>query len=247
MLNFLKRLFLRRVPRKIDSDYHKILSAHSSYYLNLNEKRKKEFRIRLFVLLNVLGFHSLEIKNITREMRAVIGCAIIEITFGLKNYLPTRFKVVVVKPRRYMYPGYGQPFLGHVDFNRGVIYFSWEDVKEGYLVPDDAVNVALHEMAHVIEIESAFQPIFGAFFNMWKWNEWAKLAYTKMHLIQNNQHQFLKSYGGQNMKEMFAVCVETFFEQPNEFKTTLPEIYQSMVDLLRQDPSIKGDPVIGRK
>jgi len=247
MLNFFQKIFIRRVPRKIDSDYHKILSTHSSYYLNLNEKRKKEFRIRLFVLLNVLGFQSAEIRNITREMRAVIGCAIIEITFGLDNYLPTKFTEIVVKPRRYMYPGYGQPFLGHTDFTRGLIYFSWEDVKTGYLVPDDAVNVALHEMAHVIEIENTFRPLFGDFFNMWDWNKWAKLAHDKMQVIQSNQNEFLKSYGGQNMKEMFAVCVETFFEQPKEFKAALPEIYQSMVQLLRQDPLLKGDPVLGRR
>ncbi len=246
MLNFLQKLFLRRVPKSIDADYHKILSAHSSYYLNLNEKRKIEFRLRLYLLLNVLGFHSAEIKNITREMRAVIGCAIIEITFGLENYIPKRFTEIVVMPRRYMYPGFGQPFLGHTDFKKGVVYFSWEDVQHGYLVPDDAVNVALHEMAHVIEDESAFQKLFGDFFDKWKWIEWAKLAHDKMHIIRKTQNEFLKSYGGHNMKEMFAVCVETFFEQPAEFKAALPEIYQTMVELLRQDPLLKGDPVLRR-
>ena len=49
------------------------------------------------------------------------------------------------------------------------------------------------------------------------------------------------------MKEMFAVCVETFFEQPEDFKKNLPELYQTMVNLLRQDPLLEGDPVLGRK
>ena len=238
------RFFFNKPPAYLDQEYHKILSAHSTYYLNLNEENQGEFRSRLFILLNTMGFSSGYIKTITREMRVVIGCAIIEITFGLKKYLPIRFNNVIIMPRRYMYPGYGQPFLGHIDYTRDTIYFSWEDVKNGYLIPDDAVNVALHEMAHVLEVENSYSPLFRSFFSRISWNQWAETAFEKMKVIRKDQNRFLKSYGGINMTEMFAVCIEAFFEQPQEFKRTLPELYETMVELLRQDPTVKGNPLI---
>lgn len=243
MRDLILKIFFRKSPKAIDNDYHKILSAHSTYYNNLNPDLKSKFRLRMYHLLNVLGFSSGKIPKITREMRVVIGCAIIEITFGLDNYLPSRFTNVIVMPRRYMYPGYGQPFLGHIDYTHDKLYFSWQDVKHGYLVPDDAVNVALHEMAHVLEVENSFNSLFSNFFDRVSWHDWAEVAFQKMQIIRAKQNYFLKSYGGINMTEMFAVCVETFFEQPKAFKESLPVLYKTMVELLKQDPTVKGNPL----
>jgi len=210
---------------------------YSTYYQVLDPVLKEKFRLRLYHLLNKLSFGSLEFPQVTREMRVVIGSAIIKITLGLDNYLPTEFTNVVVKPRRYMYPGFGEPFLGHTDHNTKTIYFSWEDVQHGYLVPDDAVNVALHEMAHVLEAENRFHDLFTKFFDRFDWVRWAELAARKMEMIRKGSNLFLKNYGGHNMMEMFAVCIEAFFEQPVAFREQLPDIYATMVDMLNQDPA----------
>ncbi len=226
----------RFVPEDIDKDYHIILLHYNAYYSLLDKNLQGKFRLRLYHLLSILSFRSAELPSVTREMRAVIGSSIIQITFGLNNYLPTKFTNIVVKPYRYMYPGFGEPFLGHIDFDNAMIYFSWKDVQEGYIYPYDAVNVALHEMAHVIEAEDGFDQIFNWFFKKIEWVKWAELAFDKMHIIRSGNNRFLKDYGGINMKEMFAVCIETFFEQPEEFNKRLPEIYRTLTELLNQDP-----------
>lgn len=236
MRQVLVQLLRLSPPSAIDREYHDTLTIHSTYYRQLTPELQQRFRQRLYRLLRVLRFGSGHFKQVTREMRTVIGCAIIEITFGLRNYLPTRFTRVMVLPRRYMYPGYGQPFLGHIDHRNDTIFFSWQDVQHGYLVSDDAVNVALHEMAHVLEVENVFFSIFNSFFKRVSWEEWAEVAFRKMQLIRAGQNEFLKSYGGINMSEMFAVCIEAFFERSDEFANQLPELYQTMVELLRQDP-----------
>lgn len=242
MRKFIIRYVKRRVPTVIDRDYHIILQHHSSYYVRLDDRHRSIFRLRLFHLLNVLSFTSTHYPTVSREMRVVIGSAIIEITFGLRNYLPLKFVRVEVLPSRYMYPGYGEPFLGHIDYTTGTIYFSWRDVKHGYRRPDDALNVALHEMAHVLEAENRYMYLFDGFFKRVEWNKWARVAFEKMYVIRSGDATFLKSYGGINMKEMFAVCIEAFFEQPQRFAQHLPEIYSAMVDLLRQDPRLEGNP-----
>lgn len=245
MIEFLKALFQQKIPAHIERDYHRILTQYSNCYRQLNPELQQLFRRRIFALLNTIAFRSGQgIQRVTREMRTVIACAIVEITFGLKRFLPSRFRTVVVLPRRYLYPGFGQPFLGHTDPSANLVYFSWEDVKHGYLQPDDAVNVALHEMAHVLEHENAYRDIYGKFFRTTDWQRWGKLAFEKMQKIRAGQHEFLKSYGGINMGEMFAVCVETFFEQPAEFKQHLPILYRNMTKLLNQDPLQEGNPLL---
>lgn len=244
MRKYLVKFFYRRVPRDIDLDYHRILLEYSSYYKGLHTPLKEKFRLRLFQLLNILSFSSPKLPQVTREMRAVIGSSIIEITFGMSSYLPVRFTTIIVLPYRYMYPGYGEPFLGHIDYAKRALFFSWNDVKQGYKIPDDAVNVALHEMAHVLEAENRFRPIFDRFFHRVDWIRWAQVAYEKMHRIRAGHNAFLKDYGGLNMTEMFAVCIETFFEKPAAFKETLPEIYQTMTTLLGQDPTRRGNPLL---
>jgi len=244
MRNYFIRIFYRKVPTDIDTDYHRILLAYSSYYTQLHTPLKARFRLRLYHLLNIVGFHSPKIPMVSREVRVVIGSSIIQITFGLSNYLPIRFKTVIVMPTRYMYPGYGEPFLGHIDYTKRALYFSWNDVKHGYEVPDDAVNVALHEMAHVLEAENRYRSMFDRFFRAIDWMEWAGVAFEKMNKIRTGNSAFLKEYGGSNMTEMFAVCVETYFEQPHEFKRQLPQIYKTMTTLLQQDPTRRGNPLL---
>ena len=237
------KTFVKPLPIESGQTYHEILAIHSSYYQKLNPSLQERFRHRLYQLLRLMEFTSREIPHITAEMQVVMGCAIIEITFGLKKFLPSFFTEIRIMPRRYMYPGYGQPFLGHVDYSRGIIYLSWQDVQKGYAIPDDAVNVALHEMAHVLELENSYRKLFNKFFKRVSWNEWAEIAFEEMKAIRQNQSDFLKSYGGINMKEMFAICIETFFEQPQEFQAHLPELYQTMIALLNQDPLQAKNPL----
>ena len=44
--------------------------------------------------------------------------------------------------------------VGHVDPDKTEIYLSWRAVKFGFAINDDAINVALHEFAHWLELEN---------------------------------------------------------------------------------------------
>ncbi len=242
MQSFWKKIFYQNVPPAIDHDYHIILSNYSTYYRNLNDHLKQHFRYRVYRLLKMMAFSSDHFRVVTREMRVVIVSAIVIITFGLKKYTPLRFRHIEVMPRRYMYPGYGQPFLGHTDFTNDMIFFSWKDVQDGFFIPDDAINVALHEMSHVIEVENRYFNLFNRFFKQVEWSKWAKHATHQFIKIHQGNNYFLNPYAGTNMKEMFAVCIETFYEQPAEFYKHLPQLYATMVRLLNQNPLNQKNP-----
>lgn len=236
--------FLQGVPTHIDRDYHEILDYASPYYGQLQSDLQRRFRLRVYRFLSTVAFSGLQgIEVVKRPMRVVIAGAFTQITFGLETYLPRRFKLIYVLPRRYAYPGYGEPFLGHIDYKQRAMYFSWEDVLEGFAIPHDAINVALHEMAHLLEAEEAGSILEARFFDEVSWEQWAAVATHKLSIIRTGQSHFIKQYAGQNMREMFASCIETFFEQPDAFYRELPHIYKALARLLCQDPRKQSNPL----
>lgn len=234
----------KKFPPNIPPHYHRTLNTYSEYYQHLNQKNKNLFLNRLFILLKFIRFIPKGLPHVTDEMKVVIGSAIIQITFGLENYLVKDFNTIYVVPRAYNFRDYTTPFLGHVDFQHKIVCFSWNDVKTGFFIADDAVNVALHEMAHCLEKENTFRQLFRTFFDSDKWAIWSERAYKKMEIIRRRENRFLKNYGGKNMHEMFAVCIETFFEKPDEFRYYLPELFDSLRELLNQDPTLRENPIL---
>ncbi len=223
--------------------YHKILIEYNDYYSNLNTKLQKRFNKRLHVVINSLRFIPKDFQSVSLEMKVLISSAIVQITFGLKRYLLMRFNKIYVLPYNYSIGQY-QNLLGHVDHGANLICLSWPAVKHGFIIPDDAMNVALHEVAHALHDEDSMRALPTNFFNDVKMDIWEYEALKKMRIIQKNQNEFLKSYGGQNILEMFAVCIETFFEQPQRFKQELPELYLSVCNVLNQDSSNGDNPLL---
>jgi Mlc titration factor MtfA (ptsG expression regulator) len=226
--------------------WENILLKYSSYYKGLDSELKKRFLQRVYVNLKIKDFIPVRFPKVTEEMKVLITSALVEITFGMKEYTFSKFDKIYVIPNMYNFVNM-ENLLGHVDMKARVICLSWPSVQEGFIIPDDAMNVALHEMAHALMEENRFRMLGFRFFSSDHINHWGKEAYDKLLMIQAGTSLILNSYGGRNMLEMFAVCMETFFEKPNEFKTELPELYQAMSKLLNQDPTITQYPILHSK
>lgn len=242
MIRLISIYYFHRTVSTIPDHYHDILSEYNSYYHGLTGELQAKFRKRVFITNKFLEYIPHRFPEVTEPMRIIIASALIQITFGLKLYTFTKFnKIYVVPYDSYNFMQY-QNIIGHVDFNANIITMSWPCVKTGFIIPDDAINVALHEVAHAIQEENKMVKLSAAFFDQYHLEEWEREALKKFAIINAKEHKFLKSYGGTNMLEMFAVCVEAFFEQPEEFKINLPELYTTMVNLFKQDPTIKQHP-----
>jgi len=242
MIRQLRIFFLSIKVRKVPPDYHTVLSAYSDYYNNLNPALQKVFRKRVYISCQFIAFYPLQLKKVTREMGILITSALVQITFGLNKYVLDRFKTIYVAPNTYSYGQY-PALLGHVDFNSNLIVMSWPSVKQGFIIPDDAMNVALHELSHALQAEDTRWGLSEKFFDAIKMRNFEIQGLQEIYLIRTQRHTFLRNYAGQNMKELFAVCMECFFEQPLEFKAKVPKLYRLMVELLKQDPS-KSNPLV---
>ena len=220
--------------------YHNILTKNFSYYNQLSYNGKAKFVNRLVDFISSKTFVGMENLTITENIKILISSSAIQLTFGLENYRLAYFTTIQI------YPGYFYSKLFQTDLKggaseKGVLLFSWQDFLKGYEIPDDKYNLGLHEMAHALKLNVLKGEDFDAKFSFYLDN-WLEIGSKEFFRINKKNESFLRAYGGRNMYEFFAVCVEHFFEAPFEFKKRLPDIYNHLCFLLNQDPTnFSGD------
>lgn len=118
---------------------------------------------------------------------------------------------------------------------KGVIVLSWNRLVKGYAIPDDKINLGLHEMAHALMHTIIHSNNHDAGLDPYLKNI-VRLSREEMGKIKSDKAHFFRKYAGTNIYEFFAIAVEYFFEVPEEFKKELPNLYQYLTLLLKQDP-----------
>lgn len=177
-------------------------------------------------------------------MEFLISSAFVQITFGLNVDLLRHFKTITIVPKPYSYKHTNKTYNGDVNPKSKKISLTWPVVEKGFSVPDDALNLSIHEFGHVLIIENSLRNYLERIFPEKKWIHFKALAKRESLLLKNGKNKVLRSYGAANLMEFFSVSLETFFEKPNQFNRFSPELYKSLSDVLNQNPLHKKDPVI---
>jgi hypothetical protein len=230
------RLYIKRQQRKFvecETFYHSVVSKYIRYYNRLDLEDQRKFLFRTFLFKKARRFHYIEVKE-SAEMPILISAVAIQLTFGLDKFMLNYFNEIYVLKDDYHYGFYSRPFMGHVD--QSGIYLSWDNFIKGISGQTPYCNVGLHEMGHALayvtfitetEEDKHFKKEFKNF---------SKVARPIFADMQGGNRNLLGEYAAVNYHEFWAVSVETFFENPVCMRLDLPELYQAMVDLLRQDP-----------
>lgn len=234
--DWFSRLNARRQLKKFISQetfYHSVISKYLKYYNRLNIEEQRKFLFRTFLFRKAKRFHYIEV-NETPEMAILISAVSVQLTLGLEKYQMNYFRDIYVLRDDYHYGFYSRPFQGHVDHSG--IYLSWDNFMKGIRGQTPNCNVGLHEMGHALayvnfitqtEEDKHFKKEFKNF---------SKVARPIFNAIQEGIKTILGDYAGTNYHEFWAVSVEVFFENPVRLKHELPELYDAMAKLLRQDP-----------
>lgn len=218
--------------------YDTWLRKYNPYYNSLEDELKKRFLQRTieFRISKEFRFHSMQEEE---YIPVLISGAAIQVTFGLKNYLMDYYSVINVVCREYYIPQDDDLYYGHV--SRESISVSWNHFLQGFEDYSDSVNVGLHEMAHAVSFDvflgqedhhdHAFKERLTLF---------QKKGVPVFRSMRTGTNRLLDDYGATNFDEFWAVCVETFFENTEEFSRNMPDLYLSVTELLNQDPLKPG-------
>lgn len=225
-----------RLSKRIKHQLPSLLNRYSTYYKNLPEKFQPEFERRVKTFIQHKRFAVRNLPMVTDEMYVTLAAYATQISFGYPDIVEfNHFKTIIIYPYPYRSTITKKVHKGEVN-GKGFIVLSWKDVREGGAIADDGYNLALHEMAHALQLENHIQNEDFDFLDGNALNKLWCLAETLEDDIRTNDLSFLREYASTNQKEFFAVCVENFFERPILLKQEHPKLYQEMVVLLKQDP-----------
>ena len=218
--------------------YKEILVKYFPYYNQLSAAQQHKFEQKLLTFILSKKFIPRQFDAVTDEMKVMIGACAVQLTFGLPRIYLQHFNKILIYPTDY-YSSLTKRFhKGEVNPAFGAIVLSWKSFVDGYIYPTDSVNLGLHEMAHALRLENIIHNDEHDFFDDHLVEKFDSYAYQLCHLPQYANDAFLRAYACANEHEFFAVAVENFFERPAEFKIALPELYDTLTKLLRQDPLI---------
>lgn len=219
-----------------------ILEKEIEYYRSLSNQQRARFIRRIFDFRTQTKFVGMDGLKVTEEMELVISAGAVQLTFWLQHYALDFLKRIHVYPAAFFHKGINKRIKGGAVPN-GVVMLSWPDILEGFADPDDRINLALHEMAHVLKLSVFHGKEFDKMFKEYI-HEWLDISQAEFDRMQKGNESTLRRYAGVNMHEFFAVSVEHFFEDPEDFCQQLPDIYNHLCVLLNQNPLNKmGDYV----
>lgn len=220
---------------KAQAEAHIILLNHSPFYRNLSTEASKKFLNRTGRFMMGKRFIGMEGLQVTFEMKVRLAATAVQITFGLKKQGLSHYRTVKIFPGTFFSKIHGRHLKGGASTG-GTLFFSWKDFEEGYDDPADRYNLGMHEMAHALRLELVHGNDFDSRFADYS-DRWLEVALPEFEKMNAGKGSFLREYGGTNLEEFFAVCVEHFFEVPEEFKKNLPDIYNHLCFLLNLDPT----------
>ncbi len=204
---------------------------HFRYFELLNAAEKEEFVIRSIFIRKNLEFYSREDLLISENIKILISAAFTQITFGFDDFLLERFNKIFLHPSIF-YSRWVDRDVKGLTFANGRIHWSWDDFVKGYMFHDDKINLALHELAHALQIECFENEAVDSP----EYNAWLLIAEQELQRMRAHpEAAYLRPYAATNLHEFFAVCVENFFESSISFRDNLGSLYKATALVLHQD------------
>lgn len=213
-------------PKDVNNESKAMLEKQFRFYRTLSEIRKKYFRHRVRSFIENYRFVGREGLEVTEEMKVKIAATAVMLTFGMRNYLPDMFEVIIVYPDVFESSN-GDYHKGEFNPAARAVVFSWKDFQEGIEFDSNNLNLGLHEFAHVLHISSVGRLRLGSssaiYSDMFK--RIAQYVAVPANRDKITHAGYLRDYAYTNQYEFMAVIFESFFETPSEFRQRLPELF----------------------
>ena len=178
------------------------------------------------------------------DLKLILCASAVFMTMGLNNYKMRRSILrIIVYPSQYYSRINKRHHFGEYNPRFKTVIFSAKKIWEGFEIPDDNRNLAMHEFAHALTFE------------LMKKNNWESRKFRvgikkiKALFLEEGFVEKLKSthyfreYGMSNLQEFFSVAVENYVETPAIFSRDFPELYIVIRQILnfdfQQPPGLK--------
>lgn len=227
--------FINNRSKRLSVSELELLEKNIFYYQALAPKAKRIFENRVVNFMHSIDISGRKDFEVTREMELLISATAVQLTFGWRKYYLSMFKRVFVFPTAY-FNRFTQNYHKGETSPQGVVVLSWDSFRKGHEIPNDNLNLGIHEFAHALVIQRNKSPEYAdPIFMRWV-DKLSRTLENPRAFKTLSEHPYFRKYARTNEMEFFAVATEAFFETPGEFKLALPNLYGLMCKMYNQNP-----------
>lgn len=222
-------------PPELPGNLGNLLLKYFPFYQNLSAENKTRFRRRTSMYLEARGFKAMaggEERDVPLDLKLIIAANSIMITFGSKDFILDKFERIFVYLQAFPTPD--RPYLHASELNEEdtCFLFSAEHIVLAFQQPDKFYNLVLHEFARAFQMtfpKKNYPELKDA-----TWEYWKKDNISKFLAIPEDEITQL------------GVSFNFFFQNPQKFKSLMPDDFERYKQVFNIDPLNAKDPVIDK-
>ena len=222
-----------------------LLSDHVAYYRELEPEQKTAFEKRVKAFLSYIRIHGVNTEVEDLDKVLVASSAVIPV-FGFDEWRYYNLKDVLLYGDRFNTEDFSttgdeRHTLGMVGTGamQRMMILSKPALRQGFLNESRKDNTGIHEFVHLLDkADGATDGIPEALLHQQYTIPWIKYMSEAIHHIKAG-HSDIDVYGATSHAEFFAVAAEYFFNRPDLFKISHPELFALMEKIFNQQPGVQ--------
>ncbi|MGL4596601.1 MAG: zinc-dependent peptidase [Bacteroidia bacterium] len=213
-----------RPKAKNDADLESFLYKHVPYFSQIDADEQLRFVARIHVLWKKKQIEARGI-TLTKEMRILAAASIVQLTFGLDDFIFEDYARIVIFP-----DGNFSPTDSSL---RGCILLRWDLLRDSF-EKDQENHYGLHEIAFALLRNGFKKGLKDPFFPVY-YDKWLLIAQPYLAELKVGKKMCLPKTAEKNSDHFFAACVVCFFQTPEIFNQEMPTLYTYTKLLLNQN------------
>ena len=238
------------IAEEFPDSWHEHLTVRVRQYGLLSPDQLSKLRDDLRIFLAEKDWEAAGGLDLTDEMKVAISAQACLLILGMQNDYYPNVRSVIVYPEGYRAPSKRYAPGGVVSerledrlgeaHETGPVVVSWasgQEVNESHERP----NVVFHEFAHKLDFVDGSADGVPRLYDKVQYEKWAEVMSAEydrhVRATSLGRETLLDPYGATDGAEFFAVCTESFFEQPVDLRREHPRLYETLGEYFRQDPA----------
>ncbi len=239
----LRRSWLRwhRSRTPFPESWRETLQRRVPFYRRLDPQARARFELDVRIFLDEQTIYAAgggTSGDVDESTRVLIAASAAMLGHGRPDMEWPTVRDIVVYPTRFD-EDYGVGEHGNIGgmvHAQGPVLLSKDDLVHGFRRPHDGNNVALHELAHVLDFKTGAADGLPVGVEFVVSAPWVSLVADRLEKVRARKYRHvLRNYAGTNEAEFFAVAVEVFFERPSKLRDRDPELYDMLRDYFGVD------------